>query len=267
MGIERRIVRIATDSMTALQKSRIRYASSTMPFPIDPIEAGQVSYGLLKVVRNYWVSQKPIVKVLQGLASNEKLTRIFVRDFVIPPGNPLISMDRGGVGQVPNVHELWPRVEGIAMADLLNLMGQAGKTKNIEIVEMSKDPGLWDSDMVVLGAQAQKCLDFYNQMKNVAYRMDPELRDNATSALVNKDPGYGYGIILKCQNPRREGAHGFLMGGYGVLGTEAAGFYFQRHCADLGRRFGKKCFGVVIRASVTAGVGSVERIEALDKIF
>lgn len=238
-----------------------------MTIPVDPIGAVQVSLGMFKAIKNWWSSQRPIVRVLGGIADNNRLTRIFVRDFEIPPGALLLSRDSGGVGQVPNVLELWPRVEGLALANLLNVMGQVGKSQKIQVIEMSKDQGLWEGDLVVLGAQAQKCFDFYKQMKCVAYYMDPELRDGASRALVKKEPGFGYGIILKCQNPHTSGGVAFLIGGYGVLGTEAAGYYFKKHCADLGRLFGRRYFGVVVRASVTAGVESTERIVELDRVF
>ena len=51
------------------------------------------------------------------------------------------------------------------------------------------------------------------------------------------------------------------------MGTEAASYYFRRHCADLGRAFGRRCFGVVVRASVTAGPGSAQPIEQLNKVL
>jgi len=171
------------------------------------------------------------------------------------------------VGFVPNVHELWPRVEGVAISNLFNLFGQVHKTKNTQIIEMSKDTGLWSSHIIVLGAQAQKCYDFYSQMKDVAYYMDPELKDKKTGVLIPKDTGYGYGIILKTTNPHFKNGIGILIGGYGVLGTEAAGYYFAKNCAQLGKLFKRKNFGIIIRASVTAGVESTERLIEYDRCF
>lgn len=237
-----------------------------MAIPIDPVGVAQVGYGVFRAVKSWWKNQRPICKILGGIADNKKVVRIFVRDFLIPAGSPLLSQDAGGVGLVPNVYELWPRVEGIALANVLNVMGVAGKTMNIEVIEMSKDNGLWDSDMIVLGAQAQKCVDFYQRMKNVAYVVDPyEIRDAITGAIVPRETGFGYGIILKAANPYSRNGVGLLIGGYGVLGTEAASYYFRRNCADLGRQFGRRYFGIVVRASLTAGIGSTERQSAFDK--
>ena len=238
-----------------------------MPIPIDPISGGQLLFGAGKALKNYIQSQRPLFKLLKGVADNEQLVRIFVRDLMIPPGTPLISQDAGGVGLVPNVTDLWPRVEGLGVANVLNVLGQANKTEAIEIVEMSKDIGLWDSHIIVMGAQAQKCYDFYSQMENVAYYMDPELKSRETNLAIPREDGYGYGIILKTINPHYPKGVGFLIGGYGVLGTEAANYYFWKHAVDLGRQFGTKCFGVIVRASVTAGVGSTECLSRYDKTF
>lgn len=238
-----------------------------MTIPVESISTLQVAYSLIKATKNWWSNQRPIGKVLQSITKNEKRIRIFIRDFEIPAGALLLSREAGRIGQVPNVHELWPRVEGVALANVLNVLGQVGKKDNIEIIEMSKDTGLWDSNIIVLGAQAQKCFDFYDQMENVAYCMNPELRDATNNELIPKEEGYGYGIILKTINPYTSNGIGLLIGGYGVLGTEAAGYYFRKKCRDLGKRFDKKCFGVIVRASITAGIESTQRLESFDKCF
>lgn len=226
----------------------------------------------IKNIRTWWIKSLPAQKVLGPLADNNKKLLIFVRDFFITNGTPLYSREgqNGIVGTVQNVLELWPNVEGKSISKLLNLLGVAGRTKNIEVVEMGKDPGTWNQNLVILGAQTQKCFDFYLQMEEVAFRVDRNhIYDNKTGTPVKRDPNFGYGIILKCKNPYVTGGKGigFLLGGYGTLGTEAATYYFTNNIADLGRKFSKKSFGIVIRASLTAGVQSTERIKKFDRVF
>ena len=52
------------------------------------------------------------------------------------------------------------------------------------------------------------------------------------------------GIIIKARNPHKlpNGGVAFLIGGFGTLGTEAAGYYFRTRFKELGKRFGKKNF-------------------------
>jgi hypothetical protein len=72
------------------------------------------------------------------------LLRVFVRDFFIKPDTPLFAQEgaQGPIGVVPNVYALWPDVEGRGVAYVVNALGGVGKTRGIEIVHMSADPGL-----------------------------------------------------------------------------------------------------------------------------
>src|SRR5262249_37264131 len=162
--------------------------------------------------------------------------------FVIPEGGDLYSITpRLGIGKVPNVQELWPDVEGRAVAWILNVLGQLGKTKNLEVVRMSQDRGEWNANVLVLGAQAQKPFDFYATMKHVAYRMDGNrIYDSDSGREIVREDGFGYGVILKAKNPFKTGSNGvgFLIGGFGVLGTGAAAYYFKENLTTLGRDFG-----------------------------
>ena len=148
---------------------------------------------------------------------------------------------RIGVGEVPNVIQLWADVDGKAAADVLNVLGQVGKTRNISIVRMSQDTGQWNSHVIVI--------------------------DNRGGQILRED-GFGYGIILKARNPfKTEGdGIGFLVGGFGTLGTVAASYFFREHFKDLGKQFGSKYFGIVVRAPVTAGEEAVERLRQYDRV-
>ncbi|MBI2918618.1 MAG: hypothetical protein HYY01_11600 [Chloroflexi bacterium] len=173
-----------------------------------------------------------------------------------------------GIGLVANVRELWADVDARALSHIFNALGRVGRHKNIQIVRMSEDQGLWNTNLIVIGGQSQKSFDFYKEMQEVFYRMDAEnITDSVQVKSVPRDPRYGYGIILKARNPHKTGGNGvaLLIGGFGTLGTAAAGYYFAQHLEDLGRQFGTKCFGVVVRTSVTAGEQAVERVTQYDR--
>lgn len=227
---------------------------------------------LFTSVKNWWLFKVPSRKVLQQIADNKTGFNIFVRDFFIKPKTPLYAQEglNGPIGIVPNVHELWPRVEGVGLAMILNSLGQVDKNENIVITEMGKDPGIWDKNLLIIGAQTQKCFDFYSKMNEVAYKVTAkDIIKISTGKPIKRVPDYGYGIILKTKNPYVVGGKGIglLIGGYGVLGTEAATYYFARYLADLGKDFGSKSFGVVVRASISAGVQSTERLKRYDIKF
>ena len=67
---------------------------------------------------------------------------MFVRDLILERGSKVLSREpRVGEGYVPNVPVLWPEVEGLGISYVLNVLGNVGKTKNINIVKMSEDKG------------------------------------------------------------------------------------------------------------------------------
>ena len=88
---------------------------------------------------------------------------------------------------------------------------------------------------------------------------------------MERKEGFGYGIILKALNPfKTPGPRGIgiLIGGFGVLGTAAAAaYYFKENFRELGKEFGMDCFGIAVRAPVTAGEQAVERIREWDRRF
>jgi len=234
----------------------------------------EVAIAAVRGVWRWWRVTRPARKVLGRAAEQHELLRVFVRDFFVDPSRPLVVRDgaTGPVGHVVNIHRLWSDVESRGVAYILNALGEVGKTKQIDIVQMSDDPGLWDSHLVVLGAQAQKCLDFYERMESVAFRMDGhDIYDvqQGGKPIPRPEP-FGYGIILKARNPFLRGGRAgtaLLLGGFGTLGTAAAARYFRDHLADLGRQFGNRCFGVVVRAPASAGEQAVERLQEYDRSF
>lgn len=245
---------------------------SLLSLIVDSQQLIQLVLSFFRNIKSWWTKSLPAQRVLGSLANNNVRLTIFIRDFFIANGTSLYTQEglNGMVGVVPNVTELWPNVEGKSLARILNLLGIAGRTKNIEIVEMGKDPGLWESNIIILGAQTQKCFDFYSKMNEVAFSMDAlHIYNTKNGKPIKREQGYGYGIILKCKNPYFKGGKGigFLLGGYGTLGTEAAMYYFTNNIDELGKTFGKKSFGVVVRASISAGIQSTQRLSKYDRTF
>lgn len=225
---------------------------------------------LARATWNWWLETRPARRLLAGIAHQDEQCKIFIRDLVLPQNASVLSVEpRVGIGRVPNVTELWPDVDAKAAADVFNVLGNVGKTRNIEIVRISEDTGQWNSHIVVLGAQANKSFDFYRLMRNVAFRVDHQnIIESSTGEVVPRADGYGYGIILKATNPfKTHGKKGvaLLIGGFGTLGTAAAGHYFRENYRELGKAFGRSDFGVLVRASVTGGEQAVERLHEWDR--
>ena len=149
------------------------------------------------------------------------------------------------------------------------MLGQAGKTTNVTITIFSEDVGNRDCHLVVIGGQDLIAQDFYAQMEGIYYRMDTkQIYSVETGQVITREPGYGYGLILKAINPFVMGKQrgvGILVGGLGVLGTMAAAYYLRTHAKLLGAQFGKQNFGLVVRAPVSTGYHGVQRVTELDR--
>jgi hypothetical protein len=225
-----------------------------------------------KWVVNLCVASRPRRKVFGSIADNSEICTIFIRDFLLPPDSQILAKESASIqyGVVPNVYEFWADVDGMGMSYVFNALGQVGKRHNIRVVRMSQDTGIWDTNLIIIGAQAQKNFGFYTQLESVMYKMDAsDIVDMRTGQCIKREQGYGYGIILKAKNQfKTKGSSGvgFVIGGFGTLGTKAAAYYFSGHLAELGKKFGSKCFGVVVRASVTGGEQTVERLPQYDRV-
>lgn len=223
----------------------------------------------------WWKFNRPAGKVLGSIVDNGKVVKVFVKDLLVPentPEAPKLISEEGTMRQYnPNIDKVWPEVEARGIAELLNLLGQLGKKDKLEIVEMSRGYDSWNCNLFVLGAQSGKSLEFYKIMENVGYRMDSsDIYNSESGEVVEREDGYGYGLIIKAKNKQlaeNEEGTGILLGGFGVLGTEAAIYYFCNNIRSLGKEFGKKYFSIVVRARIASGGQSAERIRTLDKVF
>ena len=230
-----------------------------------------------------WRRRRPVSLLLQQLTDEEERVVIYTRDFESMVLDPIAGPKRVKLlvreplvnkwGEVANVPTLWSRAEALVYGAVLYVFSLAGKTERIEVVEMSDDKDRWDDGLVVLGAQTERCYRFYRDMNNVAFSMDDKNIYNQQGVALD-DPNmpvddqgaYRYGIILKARNPYRTVKLGtcFLIGGFGVEGTEAAGYYFRHYYKDLVSLFGNRAFGVVVRVRADASAQTVVRVPVFD---
>jgi len=218
---------------------------------------------------------RPYRFILDGMASNNELCLIFIRHVFIEDAAPATTPLRerlpryGSTVAVSNVRDLCADVDGIALANVLNVLGHAGKSENIRIMRTSEDHGDWNGHLIVIGGESQQSCEFCSAMQPIFYRLSStDIYDTTEDCCIPREPGFVYGVILKARNPKRAGRPGvaLLIGGLGSRGTEAASYYLREHVDELGKEFGSNCFGVIVRASIAAGVESVERLTHYDRV-
>jgi hypothetical protein len=226
-----------------------------------------ILYGMKYLIR-FLRDSLPARKLLEGLAKNEERCIFWLRDAYQQSGSHLLEVSQRGVGSIPNVMKWWAEVDSKAVADVLNVLGSQGKSENIEFHLQSENRNEWDANIVCIGAQFAQADLIFNECENVFYKIDnTNIIDVTKGQNIVMENDYRYGIIIKVKNLHKLKNPGvaFLIGGFGTMGTEAAGYYFRTHFKELGKKFGKKCFGIVVRAKVAAGPQSVERIKEYDR--
>lgn len=221
---------------------------------------------LVKLFTNFLVNRRPIIKLFGSFSKRDTIVKIFIRDFFLSEDSKLLGYENSvGLGQVSNIHHLWSDSDSSALAYLLNVLGQAGKSDNILLRKRSDDRGEWKGNIILIGGHSGKSNSFFQHMKKVAYSMDNgKIYDHENKEVMREDT-YGYGIILKSQNPYSQNSPAFFIGGFGSLGTIAAAYYLKEKYPEMGKRYGNNYFGVLVRCSVKAGMEAVEFVD--DFIF
>jgi hypothetical protein len=223
----------------------------------------------------WYKKSRPYRSILEGIANNTEECLIFIRNLIVEnvdaATTPLREcLPRFGITEcAPNVRDVWADGDGVALANVLNVLGQAGKMRNIRIIRTSEDHGDWIGHVIIIGGLSQQSCDFYTSMQPFFFRMtSTDIYDVVEDCFIPREPGFDYGIIIKARNLKRAGKPGvaFLLGGLGPRGTAAVGYYLREHVDELGKEFGSNCFGVVVRASIAAGVESVERLTHYDRV-
>jgi hypothetical protein len=226
-----------------------------------------------KEIIKWYRRSLPANKLFGSLRSQDEICKIFIRDFITKENAEIFTVTPSlGIGQVSNINKFWADVDARAATDIFNVLGQTGKTRNIVIKFLSQDTiGEWDSNIFLIGAHTPKAADFFDIMKSVAYRIDTNnIIDMSTGNEIPRESGYGYGVILKTINPQKfndENGISFFIGGFGTFRTVATAYYFRENYKRLGKEFGNNCFGIILKASLSAGIQSVQRIKKYDKVM
>jgi hypothetical protein len=151
-----------------------------------------------------------------------------------------------------NIPDVIATSDAIAIADVLNVLGQVGRHEAIEIVSPVTHWQEWNSSIVCVGGSFKsdeifrKCQDLPVVLQGSSFRVVANGR--ILSAVGNED----FGLICKTSNPEN-GREIWLIIGLGARGTESAGFYLRNNLRMLGFVFGRTPFSIVIRTSITGG--------------
>ncbi len=209
-----------------------------------------------------WIRRKllPFYIFLGDFAEPKKPVSVFVRDMKSKDG------EYYSLNQDVNTPPDWRNIIGGVVArgdlelaaDVLNVLGQAGKATNIFWRKVDSDAKLWSEPLICLGG-SKKAYEALNQVctPKLVQFMPRGSSDGTTQYGVGgfKTVSDGklfcyhgpndYAVIYRGLVPDHDVPCRVVFGG-GVEGTIAAGYYLRRHAGRLARLYFSKPFAAII---------------------
>ena len=140
-----------------------------------------------------------------------------------------------------------------AVAIILNVLGEIGRTENIEILYVDKDFDKWENPMFLIGGswkldRAYENFNSYFKVKNGQF-----LNKYTNESFSQKDINDDLGLLEKINNNCNNKPIWIAVGMRGA-GTAAAAYTLQRWWKIFGKLYGKKPFGVIVAFSDKDGI-------------
>jgi len=132
-----------------------------------------------------------------------------------------------------------------SVANVLNVLGRAGRTENIQLAYVDQDFDKWDSPMFILGGswkarRALETCDPYFRFQNDQFFLEP-----TGESYRPKTGDHDLGLLEKMINPSTDLPVWVAMGWRGA-GTIMATHALARWWKELGFLYGRKRFGVLL---------------------
>jgi len=187
----------------------------------------------------------------------------------------LYSQNREYLSDVPNyfpphtqgqtsIHRNIPYVVGTAQmeaaADIMHLLGRAGRHSGVQYLSADTDWDVWDKHLFAVGGSHKTEAILSSCEPRLVELARQEIQGTYTIGfkLTNSDEffpavnGNDYGLILKATYPPT-GVQCFVLMGIGSLGTEAAAYFLRNNAVMLGRAYGGRSFTVLVHCRLQQG--------------
>lgn len=132
-----------------------------------------------------------------------------------------------------------------AVANILNILGRVGRTKNIQILFVDQDSGRWDAPMFILGGNWKATRSFETCMPIFSYRDEKVILESTKDIYRPKTSDHDIGFLQKTINPVTGFPVWVAMGWRGA-GTVAATYALLRWWKEIGILYGSHPFGILI---------------------
>lgn len=217
---------------------------------------------LNELLKDYLSDDTPIILFLAQLSPvNERKQINHQQQYVVKYSNPLptdknaIAMD----GRI-NIDPLWAEADGECLADIHNVLGRAGKIKNIGIGDLIKDWGNWHKPTFTIGLNP-KSLKLIDKCEPIYFNLSDSLNIKGHSIILNSIMPNDAAIIQKTFIKKSD-TPVFILAGLGTTGTATAGYFFRENAVEIGRLYGNNPFCILLKVTVDEGKMSAVAVAA-----
>ncbi len=138
--------------------------------------------------------------------------------------------------------------DSIAVAMILNVLGEVGRTDNIHISYIDKDYDKWENPMFLVGGNWKTNRVFENYNPYYIFQNGKFIITETNESFGQKDPNDDLGLLVKVYNTKNDKPIWILMGMRGA-GTAGAAYSLVKWWRIFGKLYGKKPFGFVVQFS------------------
>lgn len=224
------------------------------------------------VVIDYLNKREPLSQLLDGyIKANTRILiylshltacddmgeiRVGQKYFIAYPEPLAINKNNLSKAARHNIDPVWSEGDGECLAEVYNVLGKAGKTKNIQIANIIHDWGNRTEPIISIGFNPKT-----EQLEKTCYPIFYEkvgiegLKIKGNSKELFCSNGNEVGIIQKTYI-QDQTIPVFILAGMGTLGTSSAGGLLGKIDNDLGKLFGNRPFCVLFSAVWSIGPSS-----------
>jgi hypothetical protein len=132
-----------------------------------------------------------------------------------------------------------------SVAHILNVLGRAGKSENVQLVYVDQDFDKWDAPMFILGGSWKAARAFETCNPYFIFQDDKFTLRPSGETYQPKSNDHDLGLLQKMINPST-GLPVWVVMGWRGAGTVAASYALARWWKELGSLYGRKPFGVLL---------------------
>jgi hypothetical protein len=209
------------------------------------------TFATVSVLFRALLSRRAICVALGKASHAETPCGMFVRSMQSPNGT-YSSRDPHILPSVPPQPRHWHNIRGvygmedvIGLADIFNLLGKAGKTRNIVMRSLESDWDRWTEPSISVGGhfKAERALEVCEP--KLVKLATPSFRLLSSGREFTVVDSRDYGVVYKGFHPATK-IPAFVILGQAGLGTQSAASFFRDHAATLGRLYGSGGFAAIV---------------------